>query len=205
MSEEIDLFEAMYTQRAIRRFKADPVSDEQVHKLIESATKAPSGANSQRWRFIVIRDAGTKRRIGDYYRLAWDAAYGSQADPPPTIQPRVRASAADLAEHIHEVPVMILACIEHDGGPSTMGRGSSIYPAVQNLLLAARVLGLGSVITSLHKRHEAEVKELLGIPENVETAALLPIGYPAEGTRYGPTRRSPVEDVAYRERWGSPI
>ena len=84
-----------------------------------------------------------------------------------------------------------------------MSRGSSIYPAVQNLLLAARGLGLGSVITSLHKGYEAEIKELLGIPNNVETAALLPIGYPADGVRYGSTRRNPVEAVTYLERWGA--
>ena len=99
--------------------------------------------------------------------------------------------------------MLILACVEHDGSPGTMSRGSSIYPAVQNLLLAARGLGLGSVITSLHKQYEEEIKELLGIPQNVETAALLPVGFPVEGVRYGPTRRSPVEEVTYRERWGS--
>lgn len=201
MTQEIGLFEAMYTQRSIRQFKPDPVPDDLVHKLIESATKAPSGANRQPWRFIVIRDPESKRRIGEYYKRAWDAAYGAQSAA--TLEDRVRTSAANLAEHMHEVPVLILACIEHDGSPGTMGRGSSIYPAVQNLLLAARGLGLGSVITSLHKRYEQEIKDLLGIPENVETAALLPIGYPADGVTYGPTRRSPVEEVTYQERWGS--
>ncbi len=201
MTQEIGLFEAMYTQRAIRQFKPDPVPDDLVHKLIESATKAPSGGNSQPWRFIVIRDAESKRVIGKYYKQAWDAAYGARSAA--TLESRVRTSAANLAEHMHEVPVLILACIEHDGSPGTMGRGSSIFPAVQNLLLAARGLGLGSVITSLHKRYEQEIKELLGIPENVETAALLPIGYPADGVTYGPTRRSPVEEVTYQERWGS--
>ena len=202
MAQEIGLFEAIYSQRAIRHFKPDPVPDELVHKLIEAATKAPSGANQQQWKFVVIRDAEMKRRVGEYYRRGWEAVYGSEASRPSTIQPHVRASAAYLAEHMHDAPVLIMATIEHDGGPSSMGRGSSIYPAVQNLLLAAIGLGLGSVITSLHKLHEREVKELLGIPENVETAALLPIGYPAEGSRYGPTRRSPVEQVTYRERWG---
>ena len=203
MPQEIGLFEAIYTQRAIRQFKPDPVPDDMVRRLIESATRAPSGGNRQPWRFVVIRDAETKRRIGHYYRQAWEAAYGGQSSAPPPIQPRVRASAANLAEHMHQVPVLILACIEHDGSPSTMSRGSSIYPAVQNLLLAARALGLGSVITTLHKRYEREVKDLLGIPDNVETAALLPIGYPAEGVRYGATHRTPVEEVTYWERWGS--
>ena len=83
-----------------------------------------------------------------------------------------------------------------------MGRGASIYPAVQNILLAARGLGLGSALTTLHKGFEDEIKELLGIPDNVETAALMPIGYIAEGTRYGPTKRRSVEDVTFRDRWG---
>ena len=95
------------------------------------------------------------------------------------------------------------ARIEHDGSPSTLGRGSSIYPAVQNLLLAARGLGLGSVSTTLHKRFEQEIKDILGIPENVETAALLPVGYPAEGVSYGPTKRAPVDEITSWERWGS--
>ncbi len=200
--ESIDLFEAMYTQRAIRRFKSDPVPDETISKLIDAAIRAPSGANQQNWKFIIIRDPAIKHPIGEYYRRAWEAAYDGPTSPSP-IEHRVRASAAELAENIAEVPVLILACIEHDGSPDTMSRGSSIYPAVQNLLLAARGLGLGSVITTLHKRFEQEVKALLGIPDNVETAALLPIGYPADGVGYGPTRRDPVEQVTYWDRWGS--
>ena len=202
MPEEIGLFEAIETQRAIRRFKPDAVPDEDIDRLIYAATKAPSGANRQPWKFIVIRDSVLKRSIADLYLRSWTASYGERAAPPPVIQPTVRASAAHLAEHIHEVPILILACIEHDGSPSAMGRGSSIYPAVQNILLAARGLGLGSVITTLHKRYEDEIKELLHIPHNVETAALLPVGYPAEGVSYGPTRRAPVEEVIYLDRWG---
>ena len=202
MTEEIGLFEAMYSQRAIRKFKPDPVPDELVRKLIESATKAPSGANQQPWKFIVIRDQELKREIGAYYLRAWRAAYGSSTSPSP-LEHRVKASATYLAEHIAETPVFILVCIEHDGSPSTLSRGSAIYPAVQNLLLAARGLGLGSVLTTLHKRHEQEIKELLGIPETVETAALLPIGYPAEGVTYGPTKRAPVDEVTFWDRWDS--
>ena len=99
--------------------------------------------------------------------------------------------------------MLILVCVVHSGSPTHMERGASIYPAVQNLLLAARGLGLGSVITTIHKRYEEEIKALLGIPKNVETAALLPVGYPAAGTRYGPTRRNPVEDVTFLDTWGS--
>ena len=203
MDNEIGLFEAIYSQRAVRRFKADPVPEELIRRLIESGTKAPSGANRQTWRFVVVRDRELRRRIGEYYKEAWEEAYGSRAAVPPQIQPQVRASAAYMADHIQDAPVHILACIEHDGSPGTLSRGSSIYPAVQNILLAARGLGLSSVITTLHKRYEEEIKQMLGIPYNVETAALLPVGYPAEGDRYGPTRRRPVDEVTYWERWGS--
>ena len=202
MPEEIGLFEAMYSQRAIREFKPDPVPDELVRRLIEAATKAPSGSNRQDWRFLVIRDYETKRKIGEYYNQARSSRYGAGA-PPSNIPARRRAASDYMAEHLQDVPVLILACIQHNGGPTNMSRGGSIYPAVQNILLAARGLGLGSVITSLHKRYENEIKELLGIPEDVETAALLPIGFPAEGSRYGPTRRAPVEEVTFYDRWGN--
>ncbi len=199
---EMGLFEAMYTQRAIRRFRPAPVPEAIVVKLIEAATKAPSGGNRQPWSFIAVRGSDAKRRIGEYYLRSWEAAYGAQADPPPAISDRVRSSAAYLAEHMEEVPVLVFACIGHDGSPGTTTRGSSIYPAVQNFLLAARAMGLGSVITTLHKRYEDEIKEMLGIPGDVETAALLPLGYPAEGERYGPTRRTPARDLLHWDRWG---
>ena len=202
MPEEIGLFEAIYSQRAIREFKPDPVPDDMVRKLIEAGTKAPSGSNRQDWRFLVIRDTEMKRKIGEYYNQARTSRYGAGA-PPSNIPVRRRAASDYMSEHLHEVPVLILACIQHNGGPTNLSRGGSIYPAVQNILLAARGLGLGSVITSLHKRYEGEIKELLGIPDNVETAALLPIGFPAEGSRYGPTRRSPVEEVTFFDHWGN--
>lgn len=201
MAEEIGLFEALYTQRALRKLKPDDVPDELINKLIESATKAPSGGDGQPWKFLVIRDAETKRQIAGYYLQAWELAYpaGSAGN---TISERVYASADHLARNMATVPVLIMACIERNGPEATFGLGGSIFPAVQNLLLAARGLGLGCALTSLHKRYDSEIKELLGIPENVETAALLPVGYPVDGTRYGPTSRSPVADVSYREKWG---
>ena len=202
MAEDVGLFEAIYSQRAIRYFKPDPVPDELLHKLIEAGTKAPSGGNRQGWKFLVITDQETKEKIGAYYEQGWEHAYGSATPDPGQLQPHVHRSAEHLARTMGEAPVLLMACIEHDGGPSTMGRGGSIFPSVQNILLTARGLGLGSCLTSLHKRYEDEIKDLLGIPENVETAALLPIGFPADNNRYGPTRRQPVEEVTYRERWG---
>ena len=143
-------------------------------------------------------------RVGSHGRtMLWEAAYRGQSQSS-FFPVHARRSSEYLARHIAESPVLIMACIEcikHDGGPSPVFRGSSIYPAVQNLLLAARGRGLGSCLTGLHKYYEDEVKELLDIPENVETAALLPVGFPADNARYGPTRRAPVEEVTFREKW----
>ena len=201
MPAETGLFEAMYTQRAIRYLKPDPVPDELIKKLLDAAIRAPSAANLQPWAFIVIKDPESKRVIAEHYRKIPGAQHkeGESAS-----EARVAAGAKYLAEHLHEAPVLILACVKHDGSPSDMRRGASIYPAVQNLLLAARALGLGAVLSNRPRRgFEKEIKELLGIPENVDTAALIPIGYPAEGASYGPTTRQPVENFTFYDRWGA--
>jgi nitroreductase len=112
---------------------------------------------------------------------------------------------AELAQQMANVPVLILACIDHGDtgpGPGPMTRGASIYPAVQNLLLAARALGLGTVLTTLHTQYESEIKALLHIPATVETAALIPVGHPAEGERLGHARRRPLSEVVFHETWG---
>ena len=199
MSEEIGLFEAMHTQRAIRYFKPDAVPKEAIDKILEAASKAPSGTNRQMWHFVVVQDDGLRGKLAEIYRKAGRNAL-------PNLQwlqdanPRILRSATHLIEHLDDAPVLLLACIEH-GGSTNLTTGSSIYPAVQNILLAARGLGLGSVLTTFHKQYEDEVREILGIPDNVETAALLPIGYPADGVRYGPTRRKPMEEVTHWDGW----
>ena len=198
MPEAIDLFEAIDTQRAIRYFKPDPVPDELITRILQAAIKAPSGGVNQGWSFIVIRDLETRRKIGDLYRT------GSKFVVSPDMtaqQRRVYAAAQNLEDHIEDVPVFILACIQ--GDRATTVSGSSIFPAVQNILLAARGLGLGSVLTTRQTRFEDEIKQMLGIPEGVVTVALLPIGFPAEGSRYGPTRRRPLGEVAFDDRWGN--
>ncbi len=196
----MDLFEAIGTQRAMRRLKDDPVSDEDVWKILDAATMAPSGGNSQPWNFIVVRDAETKRKLGEYYLDAWNNVYasrGDQATDDDSSQSRVYRSANHLAHHLAEAPVLIIATVRSAGNP---GAGGSIYPAVQNLMLAARALGLGTTLTSLHKLHEAEVKELLGVPEGVDTMALIPLGWPKG--KFGEPVRMPVEKVVYWEQWG---
>ena len=198
-----DLFVAIHTQRAIRYFKPDPVPDELVREVLQAAIRAPSGGNRQPWAFLILRDPEVRLKVAEFYKRAWDdtgmARLASDADPSIA---QVYGSATDLSESIAEVPVLILACVRHSGPSTSLTLGSSIYPAVQNLMLAARGLGLGTVITTVHKRYEDEIKQLLGIPENVETAALIPLGYPSETARFGGSSRAPVEQVTYRDRWG---
>ena len=201
MPDEMGIFEAMHTQRAIRRLKPDPVPDELVRKILNAGIRAPNGGNNQVWNFVVIKDPELRRKIGDMYRKAGSPFQGTPTSPQ---MRKTREASAHLQEHFHEAPVLILACVRHDGAPGDISRGGSIYPAVQNMLLAARALGLGSLITNRQRRSfEKEIKELLGIPENVDTAALLPLGYPAEGEHYGPTTRKPIEEVAFLDRWGA--
>jgi nitroreductase len=196
----MSLFDAIYSQRAIRHFSAQPVSDEAVETMLNAAIHAPSGGNRQPWRFVVIRDAALKHQLGQWYLAAWQAATaGMEAMSQPY------RHGAELAQQMTIVPVLILACIDHGDagpGPGPITRGASIYPAVQNLLLAACALGLGTVLTTLHTQYEREMKTLLHIPETVETAALIPVGYPAEGARVGCMRRRPLSEVVFHERWG---
>ena len=177
MQKNLNLLDAIYNQRAIRYFKDQEIPDEIIHKLIEIATKAPSGGNSQPWRFLVVKNQDIKNEIAGLYLKSWDLAYGSDSKGKRNLEQRVMTSASYLAENIATAPVWVIACLNHEGNDSHMGRGASIYPAVQNFLLGCMEFGLGSVITTLHKRFEKEVKQLLGIPENTETAALLPDGY----------------------------
>ena len=200
MPDEIGLFEAIHSQRGIRYLKPDPVPDELIRKILEAAIRAPNGANLQRWAFMVVKDAEQRRKVAECYQRVQGPQITS--DMPPQIQRNFRAGR-HLAQHLHEAPVFIIPCVLHDGSPPDWNRGATIFPAVQNILLAARGLGLGASLTTRHKAYESEVKEILGIPENVDTAALLPIGYPVDGHRYGPTSRKPLEEVAYTDRWGN--
>lgn len=204
-----DIFEVIRTQRAMRRLKPDPVPEEYIKKILWAATRAPSGGNRQNWRWLVITDPEKKQQIQQWYKEGWDrlvaSGYGNRPDLPPeeaASNERVMRSAQYLADHLHEVPVLILACLLVDPGQRPdITAGSSIYPAVQNLMLAARALGLGTALTTLHRFHQDDIRKLLGIPETVETAALIPVGWPMG--RFGEGFRKPVEDVTYWEQWGN--
>jgi len=202
----MDFFDVVTTQRAIRRLKPDPIPDVVLRQIMDAAICAPSGGNRQGWRFLVIRDRAKRARLGELYREAWgelakvpyyrDAA----AAPPDSPAAKMVASAAHLAEHLGEAPVHVLACIAIDGTPPTVTTGASIYPAVQNIMLAARALGVGSCITTIHKYRDAQVKALFDIPVDVETCALVPLGYPLG--KFGRPPRQPVGEVTFADRWG---
>jgi nitroreductase len=222
---EIGLFDAMYSARALRRLKPDPVPDEIITKILDAAIRAPSAGNSQHWVFIVVRDPEQRQKLALIYRKASDIAkaiYRARGRPAHMTEEqyqRMMSSGAYLWEHMGEAPVLLVACLRDRPAPpremlppevqavydrelvyTDRIRGASIYPAVQNIILACRAIGLGTLITTNHIRCEGEVKALLGIPDGVLTYALMPIGYPED--KFGPVKRRPVSEVAFADRWG---
>jgi nitroreductase len=213
---EMGIFEVMYSTRALRRFKTDPVPDDLIAKIVEAGTQAASGSNDQNWVFMVITDPAQRKRVADVYRKAADRAH-----MPDYIKAKfsggdrqgrlIANSVVHLLEHIHEAPLLIVPCLK-TGNPAAqdpkfrerMGRleGASIFPAIENIMLACRALGLGTVLTTLHALYEDEMREVLGLPAEYTTWALLPIGYPTD--KFGPVRRKPVTEVAHRDRFGNP-
>lgn len=196
----MDVFEAIRTTRAMRRL--DPhqdVSDEDVRTILEAAQKGPTGGNQQPVRWLVVRDPETKQALQKIYQRCWERARQKYTDKPGTLATAVRNSADHLAENLHLAPVLILACA--DGGPAAERVPASVYPSVQNLCLAARGLGLGTTLTTVHIYEEQAVRDLLAIPEHVTTYALIPVGHPLG--RWGEAKRRPLDDVSFHERWGN--
>jgi nitroreductase len=207
----MDLFEVMSTCRALRRLRRDPVPDAVVRRLIEAANYAPSGRNLQRARWIVVCDPEQRRRIGDLNRRASvDHATaerdGARELPHHDRERRQRMWDAVLwqAEHMHEAPVIIVACCIMDDAAQDPGRyASSIWPGVQNLLLAAREAGLGAVPTTYALAYRDELESVLELPAHVRVQAVIPVGFPLG--RFGPVRRLPVEKVMMSDRWAGEL
>jgi nitroreductase len=206
MTNETDLFEVMRTTRSMRRLKPDPVPRELIAKVLEAGTMAANGGNMQNWRFLVIRDPAIKAAVGAYYRRGWHEVVGPRyraGGPAPGTTPerfaRMLDAAEYLADHFHEAPVWIVPCAA--GANPTRTTGSSIYPAVQNMLLAARALGLGATLTTLYLNFEKEAEAAMGLPEDVHSYAIIPVGYPMG--KFGPVRRTALSDVVYDDRWGN--
>lgn len=206
MAQPQDLFHIIRTTRAMRRLKPDAVPDELIDDVLAAALCAPSGGNRQPWQFIVVKDPEIKRQIQVYYRRAFDEVVGphyAAGEPPSGVTAeqyaRQHAAVEYLTDHFHEAPVWIVACLDSRPARPNRGSGASIYPAVQNILLACRALGLGATLTTRHLLHSRAVDDILGLPVGVHSYAIVPIGYP-QG-RFGPVRRS-RDGVVFEDRWG---
>lgn len=198
----MEVLEAMGTARAIRRFTSEPVSDALLERLIWAATRAPSPGNSQGWEFIVVTDNVVKAQLGE---LIGARMRNVRASMPPAAHASERLmleGAVHLATHLHEAPAIVFVCgapVYPPQAPQLSFVWSALYPAAQNLVLAARALGLGTTFTTFHMTAEAEVRSVLGVPDEVQLAAMIPIGWPA--VPFGPVRRRPVAEVLHRNHW----
>ena len=202
----MELEEAITTQRAIRRLRPDPVGDDVIRRCLEMAVKAPTGGNAQTYEFIVVRDPKVKRALGKQNKMAWTfarALYSRGASDEGAR--KILATVSWQAEHWDEIPVVIVACVRGMSWPIPWlyrsSRYGSIYPAVQNLLLAAREQELGAALTTLPLWNRVSARRILGLPITVEPVACIPMGWPTG--RYGPTTRRAVEDVTHIDRYGN--
>ena len=207
----MDAREALYTTRAMRRVKPDSVPESVQARILDAAVRAPSGGNSQDWRFLLVDDPDLRRQLATIYadclsRL-WSGPYKeviAAAEADPTSESgrqffRTRASAQYLADHFAEVPLLLFAFVRNDTS------GGSIYPAVWNAMLAARAEGVGSALTSVMAFRAGDVLELLAVPRDKGwlMTCCVTFGYPRG--RWGVAPRRPAHEVSYRNRWGTPV
>jgi len=195
-----DFFTVVRTQRAHRAFRDDPLSDEIVEQVLATATYAPSAENTQPWVFVVVRDAGARARIGELNRRAWEG--GGREYSRPRLSPEMFAKVeAGATGGIADAPVLVVVCGDTSHCVETVLE-SSVWPAVQNLLLGAHALGLGSALTTITTVFGDELRSLLALPDHVQPLAVVPLGWPAKAL--GPPRRAPVAEKTFRERYGEP-
>jgi nitroreductase len=209
-TDPVGLYEGLLSTRAIRRYRDEPVPHEVLRDILFAATRAPSGSNRQPFRFVVLTTGEVaqqaKHIIGEAARTFWtqkraadgyDRGSGQEADSPKS---RLARTMQEYVDTFESVPVAILACYVTYRPGSNPSEGASVYPACQNLLLAARALGYGGVMTIWHYFSDAELRALLGIPDDVVIAATITLGRPAG--RHGPVRRRPLPELVFGERWG---
>ena len=200
------LADAMRTQRAVRRLRPDPVDDETLLAVLELATKAPTGSNAQGWEFVAVRDPDVKHALARLNRQAFSiyrrvARRQARGDLQAA---RMLAAVQYQADHFEDAPVIVVACLHGRAGPTSMARAAyygSIFPAVQNLLLAARAIGLGAALTTLPLWSVRMGRRTLGLPPGITPCALVPLGWPTGN--YGPTTRRPIEEIAHVDRYGN--
>ena len=208
---QMPLERAMLTQRAVRRVRPDAVDDAIVLRCIELALQAPTGSNGQNWEFVVVKDRAAKERLRVQYQRAWSLYGGvgqrfTAAGRDESMAKILRAVQWQV-EHFAEIPVVVVACLRGSRAPfvplppvAESSYYGSIYPSVQNLLLAARAMGLGASLITLPLWSTTVVRRILGLPISVQPCCAIALGWP-EG-RYGPTTRKPVGDVVHLDRYG---
>jgi nitroreductase len=212
---DMPLLEAMMTQRAVRRVLPDPVDDAVVLKCIELALRAPTGANGQNWEFIVVKDHHVKEKLARRYRQAWKLYYGAvirRAAARDESMAKIARAVQWQVDHFSEIPVLVVACLRlgaREGRipylpmpqPAASGFFGSIYPSVQNLLLAARAMGLGASLITLPLWSAISARRTLNLPLSVTPCCIVPLGWPRG--RYGPTTRKPVHEVTHLDGYGN--
>ena len=203
-----DIWEVMFTQRAIRYWVEEPVSRELIERVIEAASKAPSGSNHQPWMFVVADRDPVKTSIAealrDYYEEGpLKTLVESSQKTEDSSQRLMMSGAENFFTNLRTAPAIIIPCLYKLTSPTsemnTLVAGSSIYLAVQNMLLAARALGLGTLMTTSHSLIEEVIRDVCKIPDDAQPAALIPIGFPA--VKFGPTKRKPVRDIIAWNQW----
>jgi nitroreductase len=184
----------------VRRFREDPVDADIIERILEAATRAPSARNKQPWRFVVVSDKVRRTALRDAFR----AAYAS-VRPKGATDSAMHRSVDHLAQHMDRAPVIIAVCADPAAARTSdvAARYGSLFPAVQNLCLAARAAGLGTVITTVVRREDAALRTAMAIPDDIEIVALVPVGWPEGG--FPATSRRPVREVSYADEWGRPL
>jgi nitroreductase len=211
VSEEMGLFEVMYNNRAMRRLDSRAIPEDILVKLIEAANQAPSGSNIQSGRWIVVRDALVRQKLADLNRKGIEAYIGPQTERPGSLPHQSEAKRKRMLdavmwqmEHMHEIPALIIACMDFgqkvDAAAMARG-GGSIWPGIQNLLLAARALGLGAAPTTLALGDQKAVAEVLNLPETMAAYCLIPVGYPLGN--FGPVTRKSVHEIMRFDGWSN--
>ncbi|MCR3718251.1 MULTISPECIES: nitroreductase family protein [Prauserella salsuginis group] len=198
--------DVLHSTPARRYLSPEPIPDEVLWEILDAAVRGPSGGNRQEWGWVVVTDPQVKRRIAPWYRDNWERAYGHRreeflAGTAEGLSPAGFRGAEHLAHHLEEAPVWVFPVLRGAAAATDPRTGASIYGAVQNLCLAARVHGIGTSLTTLYAGHEDELRALLGLPEDALTMALVPMGYPERG-RWATPKRAPVEDVVHWGTWG---
>jgi nitroreductase len=202
MPNEMSVLDGINSLRSVRKFKSDPIPEDKLKIVLESASKAASGSNTQPWEFVVVRDARMKARLKEPMLRTWLARLAGSTGMSPRMRD-VYDEATEMLRNTEKVPVIVYCCVDLNRvGKSEEVKYASIYPAVQNLMLAAQALGLATCLTvhgSTSTRGESEVKSILGIPEQVKIACLVYLGYPA--LRLGRPKRKPIEKFTHYDRW----